>query len=100
MKLLDNCFVTVFFLFIAHFDVLSCTSKIEPFVEVGGWGKDFWKQKVQQRPKLMKVVLEWGSSEQQAISGVKLSKLLADLAFFVFELVGFVNDYVLPLVFK
>ena len=48
----------------------------------------------------MKVVLERGSSEQQAVSGVKLSKLLTDLALFIFELVGLVNDYILPLVFE
>lgn len=46
MQLLDHCFVAVFFFFIAHFNVLSCTSKIEPFVEVTRRGEDFWEQKV------------------------------------------------------
>lgn len=48
----------------------------------------------------MEVVLERGSSEQQAVSRVKLSKLLTDLALFIFELVRLINDYVLPFVFE
>ena len=47
----------------------------------------------------MKVVLERGSGEQQAVSRVELSKLLTDLALFIFELVRLINNDILPFVF-
>ena len=44
----------------------------------------------------MKIVLERCASEQEAIATVELPETLANLTVFVFELVRFVHDHILP----
>ena len=44
----------------------------------------------------MKIVLERSSGEQEAIATVELPETLANLTVFIFELVRFVHDHVLP----
>ena len=45
----------------------------------------------------MQVVLEGCPGQEKSVVGVQLAQLLGDLTLFVLDLVGLINDQILPL---
>lgn len=96
MELRDH--LVILFLLLGIAEICIClTSKVKPLVKVIRGLEDLWKKEVEQTPKLVKVVLEWSSCEQEPVFGVKLANSLASLTVFVFDLVGFVNYNIFPI---
>lgn len=70
---------------------------LEPVVEEFGLAEYFGEEEVEQAPELVQVVLEGGASQQQFALGVEFADDLGELTVLVLDLVGFVNDDVVPL---
>ena len=87
MQLLDNVLLL---------GLLGRAGEGEPSVKVLGGPKHIREQEVEECPELMQVVLERGSSDQEAILADKESHDLGQHGIFVLDAVGLVNDDVVP----
>mgnify|MGYP001124650259 CR=1 FL=1 len=97
MQLLDDLLVPLLLLLICHvFLALALAAKVEPLVEVVAGRENLRQQKIQQGPELVEVVLQRGTGEQEPIPAIELAEALGDLTVFIFELVGLVDNDVLP----
>lgn len=47
----------------------------------------------------MQIVLQWSSSQEQSVAGLELSDSFRSLTFLIFNFMGFVNNYILPIKF-
>lgn len=64
MQLRDDLTIFLFELFICELIIFT---KIKPFVKIGRGWEDLWQQEVKEGPKLMQVILKWGTSQQESI---------------------------------
>ena len=54
------------------------------------------QQQVEQTPELLKLVLQWGASEQEAALGDEAVQVPGQLALPVLHALRFINDHILP----
>src|SRR6266480_4739316 len=89
----------LFFFGQLHLVLATCVCErcIEPFVEGLDRFEDGWKDEIEQCPEFWKIVLEWGSSKNQAIAaGVILGQGGAKLGLCVLHAVTLVHNHVDP----
>lgn len=53
--------------------VVKATLSIEPGIKIFGWVKNVWQQEVEERPELVKVILQRCAGQQEPVSGLKFS---------------------------
>lgn len=75
MQLLDN-------------NILIATLALKPIIKQRGISKHIRKQKVEQCPELMEVVLERRSGDKKTVTGVKYTDDLSQRRLFIFDSVG------------
>ena len=70
-----------------------------PWADLKHEGKiaDLRKQKIEQTPELLQLILQRGSSQQQAPQGSEPVQVLSQLALPVLHALCLVNDHILPL---
>jgi hypothetical protein len=76
--------------------ILVTSLVLKPRIKVLGRAENVGEQEVKKRPKLVEVVLERGSSDQETILGVEGADDLRELRVFVLDTVSLINDNVLP----
>jgi len=96
VQLLNHLGIFLFFLFLRQTGI-SFAAEIKPFVKILRWTKNVWKKEVQETPKLMDVVLEWSTSQQEPILWIKLSNSLWCLTIFIFNFMSFINYNIFPI---
>lgn len=69
---------------------------VEPFVEVVGGVEHIRKQKVEEGPQLVKVVLERSSCQEKTVRGLDLPDHGREFTLLVLNPVSLVYDHVLP----
>ncbi|KAH3682636.1 hypothetical protein WICPIJ_006395 [Wickerhamomyces pijperi] len=69
---------------------------VKPLIKHLGITKDIRKNEVQQGPKLMEVVLQGRTSDQETVLGVEQSDDLGQGGVFVLDSMGLINNNVLP----
>ena len=72
---------------------------IEPLVEILGAAEDFWKQKVEEGPEFMEIVLQWSSRQQESATCLDLPDHHREFALLILDPMSLVNDHVLPIKF-
>lgn len=80
MQLLDNL---RFFLLVVE---------VEPLLKGVRGGKYLRQQEVEQRPQLMKVVLQWRAGDEQPVVGFELAHHFGEDGVLVLDPVGLVDD--------
>lgn len=70
---------------------------LEGFTERGQITKMSWKNKVEQRPELFEIVLNWRSGENDPVAGSNFLASTSDLGIRVLDLVPFIKNGIAPI---
>lgn len=79
-----------------HDHVLVAALRLEPLIERAGVTEHIRQQEIEQGPQFVEVVLQWGSGDEETITGVEDTDNLSKGGLLVLDAVGFVNDDVFP----
>lgn len=69
----------------------------EPLLEVLLAAEDLWHQEMHEGPQLHDIILQGGARQQQSPFGVEPEQGLPPLAFEVLNVLGFIQDHIVPL---
>lgn len=78
------------------FHQIALNGSLEVGVKHIGGAEYVGHQKVQQRPQLMQIVLEWGARHQKSILGAQLPHDDAERALLILDAVCFIDDKIGP----
>lgn len=81
---------------LSHNHILITPLGLKPLIKRATIAKHIWQQKIQQRPKLMQVILQRRSGNKQPISRVKDADDLSEGRLLVLDAMCFVHDDVFP----